>query len=710
MARSPSVSREGNLPLPLTAPTLQLAQWQLRQTWRLLLVTGLGVLLAVTLVCSMPSYYHIATIADLRGFLNAVPATSTIANSEIEVTGSSPLPVEDNINTVGAQIDDIVKSNLSAYLNGPVRFFIQNHFTTLLQPPPEGQPPTRNELVLTSTDIKGAVPHLKLLAGRLPHDESNDLEIVLSVEAAQQLHLKAGDSLGVIVPYILNKGNKLIKGQLQLHIVGILATAQANDPFWHKEDFRTTIDYTNPAYDLQSFKAFASSSNLLHILKTTFIDPISINKLGIQTNVQWYYRLDTSRIDPDNIDEVVKDKSFALQSITPDLDMPPFVISTQAFNSLSTAVGSFSSHTSVLQITIRTLSILVLILMLFFVSLMINILVERQFNAISVLRSRGASLRQIVGSLTMQSIVLGLLALVLGPLLALGLVQVITGSALSGIGENVFTVIRSNPGSILRELVYYALGTVAILLLAMIFAIWRAARMNVLILRRDLGRSLHRAIWQRISLDMVAALLALLGYAVSLYVTSSDILDAKIRALIVPPVTLLEALCLVLAASLLFLRFFPALLQLSARIAARGRSATSMLAMAQLARAPQQAIRMIMLLTFALAFAFFTLTFTASQTQRITDVTNYEVGADFNAGIPDVASAEISDKYAHLPGVLAASIGYRTISHVLQQTSSGIDITLDFRGVDAATYAHTAIWSSEESSQSLSSLMHHLLT
>ena len=44
------------------APTLTLAFWRLRKTWGLLLVTGLGIVMAVILACTVPLYSQVAPI------------------------------------------------------------------------------------------------------------------------------------------------------------------------------------------------------------------------------------------------------------------------------------------------------------------------------------------------------------------------------------------------------------------------------------------------------------------------------------------------------------------------------------------------------------------------------------------------------------------------------------------------------------------------
>ncbi len=54
-------------------PTITLAFWRGRETWRLLLVAGVGVVVAVTLMCVVPLFTTVSLTAGVRSVLNASP-------------------------------------------------------------------------------------------------------------------------------------------------------------------------------------------------------------------------------------------------------------------------------------------------------------------------------------------------------------------------------------------------------------------------------------------------------------------------------------------------------------------------------------------------------------------------------------------------------------------------------------------------------------
>src|SRR5205807_6974190 len=133
-------------------------------------------------------------------------------------------------------------------------------------------------------------------------------------------------------------------------------------------------------------------------------------------------------------------------------------------------------------------------------------------------------------------------------------------------------------------------------------SIWRVMYLTLVRTRRERARGNEQPLWTRFNLDLLAALLALLGFLLSSYISSPGVMDVRTHALILPVTTMVELLFLLLSGLLLSLRVFPRLLRLGERLAARRRGATQLLALAQMSRAPRRSLRMLLL--FALAVAF----------------------------------------------------------------------------------------------------------
>src|SRR5579885_2564268 len=94
------------------AATIVLAWWQLRLTWRLLIVAGFGVVTAVILVCTVPLYSQVAMSAGLRDALN------TPENSSIIIHSVAHLISQSATQKVSQQIQQEMQQNLGPFLGG----------------------------------------------------------------------------------------------------------------------------------------------------------------------------------------------------------------------------------------------------------------------------------------------------------------------------------------------------------------------------------------------------------------------------------------------------------------------------------------------------------------------------------------------------------------------------------------------------------------
>jgi ABC-type antimicrobial peptide transport system permease subunit len=493
--------------------------------------------------------------------------------------------------------------------------------------------------------------------------------------------------------------------------VGIFDLPNTDDSFWHGFDFAPS-DLGSSMSGPFGYQALASNDALLH-----YFGPISTQaqaqNLRFETpfSVAWYYRFDPQKVTISDLDTMISGLNTVQLTISNSFTMNAATSNLQHLqvNIPSDMLQNYHDQLPVAQVPIASLLVLVFALVIFFISMMANILVDRQSEAIAILRSRGADRRQIFGALVTQSSAIAVIAFLIGPLLAMGVVTLLSSLLLgsNSQGAGVLDLLAHDPRGMILTLLTYALMTTIFVLLAMLISLSLATRMDVLAMRRQAARATHKPLWQRLNLDVVAVIVSLTCYGLSLYLTRSGILDPQLRLRLLTPVTLTGLVLLLLACILLFLRIFPMLLSLGSRLASRSRNASPMLALGQMARSPRQSLRMTLLLALATAFTIFTLIFIASQSQRIESVSAYQVGADFS-GAPDATSptwqdfGQIAQSYSQMRGVLATSVGYFGTS-VSSSATQSVDI--EVRAPDADTFALAGSWSSQDSSQSLASLM-----
>jgi len=687
-----------------------------RKTWGLLLITGLGFVAAVMFAVAVPLYSDVSMTAGLRDTL-----TSTSAHADIVVQSFAEQINQQKINETTNILNQEFKGKLGPYLSSP-QFTIQTSVLPIDKKllTSHGSATfidTDNQLQLYGTMMDQSASHLTLLQGRLPKTVSSgatdhDLEIALSDESARSLNVALGSVIYMKVALVYIP---IIREEhiLPFRLVGIFKSPGANEPYWHGNDFLSAARGIPPFgpkgriyMGLVSDEPFISI--MTHISKNQGIGAIV---LEIPFNLDWYYGFDPERISINDLTTIVSDANTIQVDIAnnPILDQIPYLEKTQAFMP-SDILDQYNDRIAIAQLPAISLLVLVLGLVLFFVSLMAELLVERQVETIAILCSRGASRSQIFGSLVIQSVGLGMVALILGPPLAIVMVHLIAQNVLPPSNQSALSIISGSPIQVVPGILWYPLITIFVAVMAMIVVASRTTRQAVLSIRREAARSTRLPLWQRLNVDILAAIIMIVGYSISYYVINAGILDPRLTLLLLAPLTLVGAVFLLIASLLFFLRFFPYLLQFGSSLTAHIRGASPMLALAYMSRAPRQSVRLILLLALATAFTIFTIILIASQTQRIQDVAAYQSGADFSGTFQNsfATPLQVTEKtalYHHIPGVISATVG--NISSV---TAAGtiLSLPMEIRAVDATTFARTTIWTEQDSSQSLPILMSQL--
>lgn len=711
---SPPTTLARRSTLVLLPAITRLAWWRLKQMWRMLLVTWLGMLAMVVLVCSVPLFTQVSNTAGIRSALVAVPPSQ----QRITASFASEHPTSAQINQAQQEIGQALQSNLGAYINGAVHFSVALLPLTI-QPAASHAANSQNTSMLSVTgyQLDQIGSELSVLQGRLPSSSSNQIEIALTQAEARSLKVGVGSVITASFPASV--------GQVTwtLHVVGIFTT---NQNWEYTNTFQSQVGPSTGPNGPSSpngptstvYPVLASSTALLPYissLQITLNDRQLFGKgsgfkvvgAGQFFDLSWSYPFDVSHVDANQLGSLLQGASN-LSSLPDSLQLiqNASVFQQGPQGAIFSILNAYSTDTTISAIPIAALLILILGLVLFLVTTMSVALVERQTAAIATLRSRGATRRHVFGAFVTQGINLGLLALLLGPFLALLLVDLLVHLLLPASALSSLNVLQSNPLLEALSVGWFALAAVICALLAMIMAVRQATKMDVLAFRRESARATRKPFWRRLNLDIVGIILLCLGYGGYLYLSQptlanqlgSGLLAIRgIMALVAP--FLASAVCFTL-----FLRLYPLCLRLGSRLAARKRKAPAVLALAQMERAPRPASRIILLLSLVISTTMFILAYTATEQQRTIDTANFAVGADFSG--PSAANphhltlAQQTAAYERTHGVTSATLGYST-----SFPAPSLQAMVFLDAPDADTYAHTALWTSQYSNQSLSSLM-----
>lgn len=697
MMRSEDVSVTRHKHRNFTFSIMTLAFWRIRHTWHVLLLMGIGVVAALVLVCAVPLYSYIVMSAGLRSAL----ATSDQGGDIV-------------VESFSQQISLPIMSKATQLLNADA---FKKLGSSLLKPQYSLQtiayPLSENitgssQMQLVGASMSDAETHLHVRTGRLPQTSSDGIEVALLQETADLLHIHVGSTLTITISMFRpitgpNQVPAHYEQSVPLRVVGIFDLARSQDSFWHGITFHSVSLKTT------AYTGLVSNDTLLNWLARDLATPrLAGYKLESPVVSFWYYTLDLSQLDINDLDPTLASTQSLQLDVqnNPTLNNPPYLIQTTGLLPTD-LLANYHDRVSVVQLPVTGLLIILFALALYFLSLMAHVLVERQAEIIAVVASRGASQFQIIGALLAQSLGLGILALLVGPLLALPLAFFLARHILSSVDQGALALVFVNPLRTALSLAAYALVGALVVFLVMALSLRRAVQVNVLTLRRNASRTTRRPWWQRIRLDLLVMVILLTVYAILTYITRSDLLSIRQRLLLLSPLTFVGTMCLVAVCLLLFIRLFRMLLRLGAKAAMRGRGASPMLALAQMARAPDQSVRMMLLLALATSLVIFVLVYSTSQTQHIPDVASFEVGADFS-GIPGdsgLTSAALKDEtasYLAVPGVASATPGFKGLATGGANAQSTL---LAIMAVDTDTFAHTALWTQQDSSQPLDSLM-----
>lgn len=728
----PTSPRRRESRFPLSSVTT-LALWRLRRTWFLLFITTLGMIAAVIVICAIPLFSDVMTTAGLRSTLLSTPTSAEVAINSRTLGISSHV-----VNEVSTQFNTVFRQSTGSQLQ-PTQFMLQvNDFS--LAPAK-----AHTNITVDSTSLQQAAQHLNHLQGRIAQvttSPNTDVEIMLTPDTAKRLGLKLGYTLPLALNYLLDQPQPSFNGTqsqptthtqlIKAHVVGLFSIDPANSAYWHGENFQASSFVVSGGRTTENYYTLLMPDNAL----TKVFDYLSsqhhhdaIFSTSVGYTLQWFYRLDTTHLAAKQLDTLIfqlatlQNQFVAsygdLESANTNDSAPltfPYLnradLRGDVFSQPNTpsSLQRFQSRVAVTRIPVIVLALQVIALILFFVSLMTSLLIDRQADTIAIIRSRGASSSQVFGALLLQYCTLAVISIVIGLPLAILLTLQFAQHLLPAAEQNATNIITSQLPQALQDTLWYAITIMLVAMLTMGISLFFAARVDVLSLRRDSARSSKRPFWQRLNLDVIAGIIAFVGYAISLYLTTiSSVLEGDAKTLVATPLSIIAPFFLMIGILFLFLRVFPLLIRLGAYMAARGPGAVSLLALAQIARTPRQPLRMTMLLAIAISFTLFSLVYTATEAQHMQDIAIYQIGADFSGGLPYATTnslplAQTIHKYQSIPGVLAASAGY-----VGQGQGGKADITMAMRAVDASSFGNAVIWPSADAAQSGKTLLSQLV-
>ncbi|HEV7129231.1 MAG TPA: FtsX-like permease family protein [Ktedonobacterales bacterium] len=685
---------KGRRPSPFAAAGL--ARRRLGSGWQLLLAVGLGILVAVVLISTVPLYSTLVSNIQLQATINQAGALGR--NIEIQAVGS-PFTA-----TVSQQEDHLVRQYSQQYLSGIIQPTITNYdvadpmlISSVGATPYDLQAPLAPQVQFEAFDYAATAAHMHLIQGTTPQPPSpgtsaTAYDALITQQMATEQHITLGDLLTGAEFGAHDK-------QIPAKVVGIWQPVDPNEAFWNGLSFQAVSTDTTPAvYPV-----------LLD--KTAFVAAVTpIADLNVTQH--WIEYTTTARITTDNMGAIPTNIGTLKSHLAGDFTA--LGVNVAVVTALDKSIADVQNQLALLGLPLYIVVAQVVGLALLFVVAMASLLVDGQTVEIATLKSRGASGAQLLGSYTAQGLLLGGIAAVAGPwlaaLLALALVRIFVPAAtVSGAGAGgAYLQSLANPAAVVLPAVAGGLLGAG----AVIFAAQRASRLDVLAIRREQGRSTRQPFWRRYYLDLGLAVICGLGF-LELGQFGGEGTRAILGQGASSPLLLAAPALLLLAGALLLLRLFPLVATAGARLFTRGRGATGVLAFAQVARNPAGPSRLALLLALGVGLGLFALTFDASLQLSATDRAAYQTGADLrlqeNHAEASKLDSQIQQRLLAIPGVTGISPAYRV---PVTTTSDNGNTSINLLAIDPTSWNAVAgaTWRGDYAATPIATLLGQMTT
>ncbi len=509
--------------------------------------------------------------------------------------------------------------------------------------------------------------HVRLLDGRLPNtrpDANGDIEAVMATAGLDEIGLEVGDRIVVV----WEKNGALTP--INIKITGRWYPQNPQDTYWFYQ-----LDYFN---------------NGIIVPEESFFNNVARPYDGIGHEYAWFMVFDVNAIRSNNVDNVLEGINEIRSRTATMLGNVRMEISPEAL------LRDYEVKLFFLKILLFVLSAPIIGIVLYYITISAGMIIDRQRNEIAVLKSRGASMWQVIGVYLAEGSLFGILALVVGPILGMVVAQFI--------GRTYTFLVFSNrellPVHITAQTMQFAGLAVGLSVGAMLVPAVGAARHSIVTYKQEVARQTRGPFWQRWFLDFL--LLAVSGYGYYMLSQRQSILTlGEAGDVFSDPLLLLVPAVFIFSCALVFLRIFPFLIEGLSRIGGRFFGVSVLLGLRQIGRQPGQYTRLVLLLTLTLALGTFAASVAKTLDRNYNDRVYYQIGSDLllvESGTFD----ELSETWSFQP--VGDHLEVKSLQGVARvfRTTGNANITgrgrpqeVKIMGTDPPDFARVAWWRSD---------------
>lgn len=568
-----------------------------RKMWNnrwMTLSTLLGLIVAVSFTTSIPMYSD--------GSLKRVVASTLLDNTDGLPPGSMLMRYQ----AVGADradleslrdVDAFIREDIPEQIGFPATTYVKTYSIRGSQvtpvDPTKTDPSKRRQMTIASWS--GLADQIEMSNGVSFSDQVKDgvIEAIVFEEAMYRNDFRVGDEFN----YPLTGGLGI--APLKVKVVGTFKPKQDNDPYW--------------------YQGFEGLLNTFVVSEQVFETDL-LRQKNIPLNLaNWYYAFDLSEIKTSQL----SDLSRKLDRL--DITLYQTLKETKIDFSFKDMLSEFKRQSLQMQMMLFTLAAPMIAMVFYYIVMNARQSLDRQRSDIAVLRSRGGSTRQIIWVYLLEGLLLGGIALVIGPMLGWMMAKAIGSSN----GFLAFVDRKAVPVGVTNEALLYGAAAVAIAILASVLPAVSFARASIVSYKQQLARSDRKPLWQRWFLDLLLVALAGYGYYsfqnMQVLSTRTGLTNDQLQ---VQPLLFCVPALAIFALGLFFLRLFPWLLKIAGWLGKTFLPVPIYLTLTQLSRSSKSYYPLMLLLILTLGLGVYNSSAARTIDLNSTERTLYQYGTD----------------------------------------------------------------------------------
>lgn len=574
--------------------TLLLLNRRARYHWQMLLTLSLGVILATALMASGPILIdNVLALALQQTLRNA-------AALEANLLLTSRQPADP---ALYAETDQLIRQTIPQHFPSSFTSIVPSAGLRPVYPWVDERFLTDQRLVIEFYGADRATfdQQATFAAGSWPapfQATDQTIAVVIGQPLAQAYNLAVGDQLPV------SQQSNATEPDLWFEIAGIVQANDNQDPFWFKEfsPLRAREDGRHRHYSV-----LVTPESFFTIGETHFPD--------LNAELAWQLQLNGRKVTLPEA-AVLQQRIANLEAVVQNFDNRVTV-----HTKLSETIDSFVSQADAVRGPLYFLVTTVVLLALYYVTMVASLGLLRLKDEFILLRSRGASAGQLLKFQLIEGLIISGVAFLSGPLIARLLIQ-----GLAAFGP--LAQINAADWTLTVPQVAWLAAVVgaAACLGSLLWPVPAAVREVAMHYQQTQTRVPQTAWWQRYYLDLVLLLVGLI--LLWRFSALGGLVNRAAGEGQTDWVIILAPIALLFGSATILLRLFPIALSGAARLASRGTGLTAALPLWQTARDPRHITRLVLLLTLTMALGIFATSLNAALDLNEEARARYAVGAD----------------------------------------------------------------------------------